>query len=374
LSPATIPFVDLGRSHAEIRDALDRAAGRVLDASWFILGRELESFEAAFADYCHARHCIGVGNGLDALHLILRAYGIGPGDEVVVPSHTFIATWLAVSHAGAAVVPVEPHPATGNIDPAGVAAALTERTRAVIAVHLYGQPADMDGLRAAIGTRSIKLIEDAAQAHGAGYKGRRVGSLGDAAAFSFYPAKNLGALGDGGAVITSDAEAAAAIRRLRNYGSDTKYRHEVAGWNSRLDEVQAAFLSAKLPHLDRWNAERRTAARAYLDGLTDLTGLALPAVPAWADPVWHLFVIRSAERDRLQAFLAERGIETAIHYPTPCHLQGAYRDTPLAATRLDLAAAWAREALSLPLWPGVPTAPVIAAIRDFFSAPQQATP
>jgi dTDP-3-amino-3,4,6-trideoxy-alpha-D-glucose transaminase len=360
-----VPFVNLASDHADIRLELDAAVGRVLDSSWFILGRELQQFEAAFAAYCQARHCLGVGNGFDALHLILRGYGIGAGDEVIVPSHTFIATWLAVSQSGAQPVPVEPDPATGNIDSTQLATAITERTRAVIAVHLYGQPADMDGLRTAIGNRNIKLIEDAAQAHGANYKGRRVGSLGDAAAFSFYPTKNLGALGDGGAVVTDDDDLAAAVRCLRNYGSEAKYHHKVAGWNSRLDEVQAAFLSVKLTQLDRWNESRRNVARAYIDGLRKLPGLILPHVPDWAQPVWHLFVVRSAHRDRLQAHLAKCGIETAIHYPVPPHMQGAYRGTDMPKEPQDRALAWSREALSLPMWPGVPAQTVISAVREF---------
>jgi dTDP-3-amino-3,4,6-trideoxy-alpha-D-glucose transaminase len=372
--PFPVPFVNLAADHADIRSELDAAARRVLDSSWFILGRELQQFEAVFAAYCQAPHCLGVGNGLDALHLILRGYGIGAGDEVIVPSHTFIATWLAVSQAGAQPVPVEPDPATGNIDATRLAAAITERTRAVIAVHLYGQPADMDGLRTAIFNRDIKLIEDAAQAHGARYKGRCVGSLGDAAAFSFYPTKNLGALGDGGAIVTHDDKLAAAIRRLRNYGSDKKYHHDVAGWNSRLDEIQAAFLSAKLAHLDRWNDNRRDAARTYIDGLTDLPELRLPLVPDWAQPVWHLFVVRCAQRDQLQAHLLNRGIETAIHYPVPPHLQGAYRDVAAANEPWSLACDWSRDALSLPMWPGVPAKTVVSAVREFFLGQTGAAP
>lgn len=361
-----IQFVDLNAIHSAIRGELDAAACRVLDSSQFILGNELERFEQEFASYSHVRHCLGVGNGLDALHLILRGYGIGPGDEVIVPSHTFIATWLAVSQVGAKPVPVEPLLDTGNIDPQKVAAAITDRTRAIIAVHLYGQPADMDALRAAIGGRDIRLIEDAAQAHGAEYKGQRAGSLGDAAAFSFYPTKNLGALGDGGAVVTNDEELAASVRRLRNYGSETKYHHNVAGWNSRLDEIQAAFLRVKLRHLDKWNEARRRAAEAYRNALADLTELALPQVPAWAHPVWHLFVIRCRRRDSLQAHLAQHDIASAIHYPIPPYLQGAYRGCGISVAPSDTSLAWSREALSLPMWPGVPAAEVVAAIRSFF--------
>lgn len=361
-----IPFVDLDAGHLSIRGELEAAFRRVLDTSQFILGNELEKFEQEFAAYCQAGHCLGVGNGLDALHLILRGYGIGPGDEVIVPGHTFIATWLAVSQVGAKPVPIEPLMDTGNIDPAMVAAAITERTRAVIAVHLYGQPADMDTLREVIDGRDIRLVEDAAQAHGAEYKGRRAGSLGDAAAFSFYPTKNLGALGDGGAVVTNDAELAASVRRLRNYGSETKYHHDVAGWNSRLDEIQAAFLRVKLRYLDEWNEARRKAAEVYLNDLADLTELALPHVPGWANPVWHLFVIRCQQRDSLQAYLAQHDVASAIHYPIPPHLQGAYRDGGISDVPFDKSLAWSREALSLPMWPGVPAAQVVAAIRSFF--------
>jgi dTDP-4-amino-4,6-dideoxygalactose transaminase len=369
MSRVVVPFVDLAPCHAEMRHELDAAAQRVIESSWFILGKEGHDFESSFAAYCQTSHCLGVGNGLDALHLILRGYGICAGDEVIVPAHTFIATWLAVSHAGATPIPVDVDAATGNLDPRLLVAALTPRTKAVMPVHLYGQPADVDAIRAAVGDRGIKVIEDAAQAHGAHYKGKPVGSLGDAAGFSFYPGKNLGALGDGGAVVTADGQLAAAVRRLRNYGSDTKYQHEVVGFNSRLDEIQAAFLCAKLGHLDGWNKKRREAAAAYLDGLAGIPALELPLVPDWAEPVWHLFVVRTARRDQLQAHLAQRGIETVIHYPLPPHRQSAYRGIAAhGVSSWPIADRWAREALSLPMWPGVPTAPVIAAVRDFFSA------
>jgi len=361
----SIPFLDLRSMHdplaSELRTALDDALAR----SHYVLGPAVEAFEAAFAAYCGARHCIGVANGLDALHLILRGYGIGPGDEVVVPAHTFIATWLAVSHAGATPVPVDVDPATGNLDPGQVAAALTPRTRAVMPVHLYGQPADMDALADAIGGRNLRVIEDAAQAHGARFRGRTAGTLGHAAGFSFYPGKNLGALGDGGAIVTDDEVLAAAVRRLRNYGSSVKYHHETIGWNARLDELQAAFLQVKLPHLEAWTAARRIAADAYLAGLSGLPGLTLPQVAAGAEPVWHLFVVRSARRDALQAHLAARGIGTLIHYPVPPHLQAAYQSLGYGSGDFPAAEAWAREALSLPLWPGVPTGPVIEALHDF---------
>lgn len=364
-----VPFLDLKAMHAPIAGALRQVFDDAIERSHWILGPALDEFEAAFAAYCERKHCIGVANGLDALHLILRGYGIGEGDEVIVPAHTFIATWLAVSHAGATPVPVEVDPATGNLDPTKLAAALSPRTRAVMPVHLYGQPADIDAVRdavrAALGDRPIRIIEDAAQAHGARLHGRVAGSLGDAAGFSFYPGKNLGALGDGGAIVTNDDELAAAVRKLRNYGSVVKYQHELVGWNSRLDELQAAFLSVKLRQLAAWTRARRDAAAAYREGLAGLPGLTLPSVIEGAAPVWHLFVVRSKQRDALQAHLTRRGIGTMIHYPTPPHLQPAYRGLGFTAGAFPVAEAWAAEALSLPLWPGVPTAPVIAALRDF---------
>lgn len=363
-----IPFLDLRGQHDALKAELQAASDHVLSRGIFILGEQLSEFESAFAAYCGAKYCIGVGTGLDALHLILRAYGIGAGDEVIVPAHTFIATWLAVSHAGATPIPVDVNKSTGNIDAGQIAAALSSRTRAIIPVHLYGQPADMDAVRNAVGGRDIRIIEDAAQAHGARHRGRVAGSLGDAAAFSFYPGKNLGALGDGGAIVTNDEVLAHTVRNLRNYGSDVKYRHDVIGWNSRLDELQAAFLLVKLRHLEAWNAARRAAAGTYLAALGDLPGLTLPAIPMWAEPVWHLFVVRSAQRDRLQSHLSAQAIGTLVHYPMPPHLQGAYRHLGLAAGSLPAAEAWANEALSLPLWPGVPTAPVISAIRQFHAA------
>ena len=258
-----VPFLDLGRLHQSIRAPLDAAYHRVMDSGWFIMGPELEAFEAEFAQYCEVKHCIGVGNGLEALHLLLRAYGIGPGDEVIVPSNTFIATWLAVTQCGATPVPVEPDVNTHNIDPALIAAAITPRTRAIMPVHLYGQPADMDPINEIAAKHGLIVIEDAAQAQGARYKGRRTGSLGHAAGTSFYPGKNLGALGDGGAVLTSDDAIADKVRQLRNYGSKIKYQHDLAGYNSRLDEMQAAFLRVKLTVLDDWNALRSEIADQY---------------------------------------------------------------------------------------------------------------
>ena len=348
--PNTIPFLDFSTMHAELRPQLNAAFQRVLDSNHLILGSEVEQFENEFAAYCDAAHAIGVGNGLDALFLILKAMDIGPGDEVIVPSNTYIATWLAVSYAGATPVPVEPDSATYNIDPAKIEAAITARTRAIMPVHLYGQPADMAAIMEIAAHHKLKVIEDAAQAHGARYRGRRVGALGDAAGFSFYPGKNLGALGDGGAIVTNDAELTKRLRILRNYGSSVKYINDIKGYNSRLDELQAAFLRVKLTVLDEWNDRRRSVARHLLSGLAD-TGLTLPVVPEWADPVWHLFVVRSARRDALQKALSEREISTMIHYPIPPHLQPAYAEMGLVAGSLPIAEKIHREVLSLPMSP-----------------------
>jgi len=343
-----VPFLDLGRLHQSIREPLDAAYRRVMDSGWFIMGPELEAFEAEYARYCEVKHCIGVGNGLEALHLLLRAYGIGPGDEVIVPSNTFIATWLAVSKCGATPVPVEPSTVTHNVDPALIDKAITSRTRVIMPVHLYGQPADMDPINAIAARHGLIVIEDAAQAQGARYKGRRVCSLGHAAATSFYPGKNLGALGDGGAILTNDDAIADEVRQLRNYGSKVKYQHEVAGYNSRLDEMQAAFLRAKLNFLDPWNARRREVADQYSRLLTG-SDVGLPSVPEYADPVWHLYVVRSKVRDALKAHLEQQGISTVIHYPTPPHRQGCY--SKLGIGGLHVSDMLANEVLSLPTSP-----------------------
>jgi dTDP-4-amino-4,6-dideoxygalactose transaminase len=362
-----VSFLNLGRLNAEIRPALDAAYQRVMASGWYITGPEVEAFEAEFARHSGVQHCVGVGNGLDALVLLLRAYGIGPGDEVLVPSNTFIATWLAVSQCGATPVPVEPDPLTHNIDPAGVEAALTPRTRAIMPVHLYGQTADMDPLLEVAKRRNLVVIEDAAQSQGAEYKGRRAGGLGHAAGTSFYPGKNLGALGDAGAVLTNDAAIADKVRTLRNYGSKVKYEHLEAGYNTRLDELQAAFLRAKLAVLDDWNVRRRQVARQYTEGLRGLP-LQLPAVPEWALPVWHLYVVATPQRDALKRYLEERCIGTVIHYPKPPHLQEcypAYRDH-----KLPLATRLAGEVVSLPMSPDMTqaeVAEVIAAVRAFFT-------
>ena len=359
-----VPFLELKTTYLELKEELDAAYHRVMDSGWYLLGAELELFEGEFAAYCDAKHCMAVGSGLDALHLILRAYDIGAGDEVLVPSNTFIATWLAVSHAGALPVPVEPDPNTFNLDPERIEAAITPRTRAIIPVHLYGQPADMDPIMAIARRHGLKVIEDNAQAQGARYKTRRTGSLGDAAAHSFYPGKNLGAFADAGAVTTSDAELANRIRILRNYGSKEKYHNEVKGFNSRMDELQAAFLRTKLKQLDAWNNRRRTLAARYLKELRKVAGLALPFVPEWAEPVWHLFVVRHSQRNALQAKLAAAGIGTLIHYPAPPHCSGAYAGGKWRRGAFPIAENLADTVLSLPMGPHLAEEQVSHVIRE----------
>jgi dTDP-4-amino-4,6-dideoxygalactose transaminase len=318
-----IEFLNLRRVNAVHEAALHSAVERVIRSGWYILGEETSRFEAAFAAYCGVRHCVGVANGLDALTLILRGLGIGPGDEVIVPAHTFVATWLAVTQVGATPVAAEPLTGTCNLDPDSAEAAITSRTRAILPVHLYGQAADMTRICEIAARHQLLVVEDAAQAHGARHRGRRVGGFGAAAAFSFYPGKNLGALGDAGAVTTDDEALAGRIRMLANYGSRQKYRHDVAGVNSRLDEIQAAMLRAKLASLDAENEVRRSHAHRYLTGLADVD-IGLPEVAPGAEPVWHLFVVRHARRDEIQRELAARGIGTMIHYPLACHRQPPY--------------------------------------------------
>jgi len=346
-----VPFLDVAAAYRELQPELDAACKRVMESGWYILGHEVEAFESAFADYCGVRNCIGVASGLDALQLILRGYGIGDGDEVVVPGHTFIATWLAVSYAGAVPVPVEPDDRTYNVCADAVEAAITSGTRAIVAVHLYGQPAEMDALRAVATKHGLCLIEDAAQSQGARWRGSRTGSFGDAAAFSFYPGKNLGACGDGGAITTNDGELAQRVRMLRNYGSTVKYRHDVRGFNSRLDPLQAAILDVKLTRLDEWNDRRRAIAGFYTRELCSVPGIVVPGVAENADPVWHLFVIRHPQRDRIAIRLKEAGVETLIHYPIPPHLSDAYRDLGYRAGSLPTTEALAATVLSLPIGP-----------------------
>lgn len=363
-----LPFLDLKRLNSEVRGALDAAYHRVIDSGCFIMGPELQAFEGEFARYCGVDYCIGVGNGLDALKLLLLAYGVGPGDEVIVPSNTFIATWLAVSQVGATPVPVEPDPATYNMDPAQAARAVTPRTRAIMPVHLYGQTADMDPLMALAAQHGLAVIEDAAQSQGARYKGRLAGGLGHSAGTSFYPGKNLGALGDAGAVLTNDAAVADRVRTLRNYGSRVKYEHEQAGVNSRLDELQAAFLREKLRVLEAWNEQRRRLAGLYSEGLQSIDGLRLPTVAPWARPVWHLYVVATPQREALRAHLEQRGIGTLIHYPKPPHLQACYPE--FADRDLPLASRLAGEVLSLPMSPDMTdaeVAEVVGAVREFFA-------
>lgn len=345
-----IQFLDLKQQYVELQHQLDEALQRVLSSGWYILGPEVEAFETEYASYCDTQYCVGVGNGLDALHLALLALGIRPGDEVIVPSNTYIATWLAVSQCGATPVPVEPDERTFNIDPNLIEAAITPRTKAIIPVHLYGQPADLDPILAIARKYSLKVLEDAAQAHGARYKGKRLGGHGDAVAWSFYPGKNLGALGDGGAVTTNDPLIAERIRVLRNYGSRVKYVNEIQGYNSRLDPLQAAILRVKLAHLDEWNARRTVIAQRYQDGLDDC-GLTLPHVPQWAEPVWHLYVVQHPQRDALQQALTNAGVGTLIHYPIPPHRQQAYAQAGWGQGSLPLAERMANELLSLPIGP-----------------------
>ena len=365
----SIPFYDLRQVNARYAEALKSAAARVIDSGWYVLGEEVEAFEREFAAYCGARHAIGVGNGLDALALILRAYrelgALKEGDEVLVPANTFIATFLAVSQSGLVPVPVEPDPASFNLDPARAEAAIGPRTRAIVAVHLYGQLADMAALAELARRRGLLLIEDAAQAHGARHGGRKAGTLGDAAAFSFFPTKNLGALGDGGAVTTGDDALARQVAALRNYGSETKYHHLYQGANSRLDELQAALLRVKLAHLDEDIALRREVARRYREGIAH-PAIVLPVAAREEGHVWHLFVVRCARRDALQEHLRARGIHTQVHYPVPTHRQPAY--AALRGLSLPLTERLHAEVLSLPLSPALDTAAVeqvVAACQAF---------
>jgi dTDP-4-amino-4,6-dideoxygalactose transaminase len=362
-----IPFLDLKAPHVELHDEITEAVNRVVSSGWYILGPEVEAFEADFAAYCEAAHCVGVANGLDALHLVLRAMDVGPGDEVIVPSNTYIATWLAVSQCGATPVPVEPLESTFNIDPDRIEAAITPRTKVILPVHLYGQPADLDPILAIARRHKLKVLEDGAQAHGARYKGKRIGGHGDAVAWSFYPGKNLGALGDGGAVTTNDPELSDRIKVLRNYGSRVKYVNDEQGYNSRLDPIQAAVLSAKLKHLDEWNARRAEIAYRYKAALAN-TRLILPAVPDWGEPVWHLYVVRTRQREALQLSLTERGIGSLIHYPIPPHLQQAYSRLGYSRGDFPIAETMADEVLSLPMGPHLAAedhGQVIAAILEF---------
>jgi dTDP-4-amino-4,6-dideoxygalactose transaminase len=363
-----VPFLELKPAYLELQPDFDAAYQRVMDSGWYLLGQELAAFEKEYAEYVGSRHCVGVANGLDALHLVLRALEVGRGDEVIVPTNTYIATWLAVSYAGAAPVPVEPDPRTYNLDPARLEAAITPRTKVIMPVHLYGQPADLESILAVARKHGLQVVEDAAQAHGARCKGRRIGAIGGATAWSFYPGKNLGAFADAGAVTTDDDALAEKIRQLRNYGSKVKYQNKYRGFNSRLDELQAAFLRVKLRHLDEWNGLRARQAALYLEGLREVPDLVLPQVPEWADPVWHLFVVRHLQRDALQQYLRAAGIDTLIHYPIPPHLQEAYADHGWKAGDFPIGEAIHREVLSLPVGPQLTEEQVqwvIKTLREF---------
>jgi dTDP-4-amino-4,6-dideoxygalactose transaminase len=348
-----IPFLDLKAINAAQRAELVAAFERVLDSGWYVLGQEVAAFEHEYAAWCGAAHAVGVSNGLEALSLVLRAWGIGPGDEVIVPSNTYIATWLAAMHVGATPVPVEPDERSFNLDPARVEAAITPRTKVLLPVHLYGRPCEMTALVDIARRHGLKLLEDAAQSHGAAWRGQRIGAHGDAVAWSFYPGKNLGALGDAGAVTTNDPALAARLRTLRNYGSRIKYHNDEVGFNARLDELQAALLRAKLPQLEAGNGHRAAIARQYLEGLAGLPGLKLPDHPleAGSRHAWHLFVVRHAQRDRLAAALAEQGVGTVIHYPVAPHLQPACAGLGLPAGSLPVSERLHAEVLSLPIGP-----------------------
>ena len=346
-----VPFLDMQPHYLELQDELDQAYQHVMESGWYILSGEVEAFEQEFAAYVGAKHCIGVGNGLEALQLILMGYGIGPGDEVIVPANTYIASWLAVSYTGATPIPVEPDEASYNINPGLIEAAITPRTKAIMPVHLYGQPVQMQKIWQIAEKHGLKIVEDAAQTHGGWYRDRMAGNLGDAAGFSFYPTKNLGAFGDAGAIVMSDDELADRVRVLRNYGSRKKYYNEVKGHNSRLDPLQAAFLRVKLKYLDDWNKRRAQIAQYYLDNLRLIPDLGLPHVPADIVPVWHIFVISHPERDRLQEFLKEQGIGTLIHYPVPPHLSDAYQDLGYQAGDFPITEKMSNTFLSIPIGP-----------------------
>lgn len=347
-----VPFVSFKPMEKELDTDLRVAFDRVYTASWYIEGKEDETFEKAFAEFCHAQYCVGVGNGLDALILALKSLGIGKGDEVIVPSNTYIATALAVTYVGAMPIFVEPDIRTYNIDPTKIEEKITTKTKAIMPVHLYGQPCDMDPIMVIAKKHDLFVVEDCAQAHGATYNGRIIGNFGDAAGFSFYPGKNLGALGDAGAVVTNSKEIADKVRALGNYGSDHKYHHIYQGNNSRLDELQAAFLAAKLPHLNRMNKERRRIAKCYLEGIKD-PEIILPFVPDYAEPVWHVFAIRTKKRNELAAYLSDKGISTNKHYPIPMHMQDCYKELNIPQGALPIAEEISATELSLPMFYGM---------------------
>jgi len=360
-----VPLLDLKKINSSIREELVETFARVLDSGWYVTGSELEAFEEEYAYYAGSRYCVGVGNGLDALTLTLRAMDVGPGDEVIVPSNTYIATWLAVTSIGATVVPVEPDPATYNIRAQDIEQAISARTKVLLPVHLYGQPAELTQIQQLAQQRGLRVLSDGAQAQGACWNARPVSQYGDATTWSFYPGKNLGALGDAGAVTTDDEELARRLRTLRNYGSHVKYVNEIQGVNSRLDELQAALLRVKLRYLDGWNGLRQATAHRYTEALR---GVVTPDVPTGANPVWHQYVIQHERRDELQRFLTERGVQTLIHYPIPPHLQGAYTNLGWQEGTFPISEALHRRVLSLPIGPHLTEAQeqqVIDAVNAF---------
>ncbi len=369
LSPTKtpVPFLDVRATYLDLKDEMDSALAEVLESGTYILGPAVEAFEDDFASYLGAKHCVGLNSGLDALHMALLAAGAGPGDEVLVPANTYIATWLAISYVGAVPVPVEPDVRTYNIDPGRIEAAITPRTRGILPVHLYGQPADMDAIVDIARRHGLWVVEDAAQAHGARYKGERIGGMGDVVCWSFYPGKNLGAFGDGGAITTNRDDIADRVRVLRNYGSRTKYFNEVKGFNCRLDPLQAAVLRTKLAHLDEWNSRRCALAAFYSEALQD-ADLVLPWTAQWADAVYHVYVVRSRRRDALQEHLKMRGIGTVIHYPIPPHLQTAYSEMELGEGSLPITELIHRQVLSLPMGPHLSmeqAQTVVESVREF---------
>ncbi|MCL4237508.1 MAG: DegT/DnrJ/EryC1/StrS family aminotransferase [Anaerolineae bacterium] len=367
--PVRVPFIDLTAQRLPFAQEIDEALARVMRSNSYILGEEVGLFEQEFAAYCEVAHAVGVDSGTSALELILRAYGIGPGDEVITAANTFVATTFAISYTGARPVLVDVDPYTYTLDIFQLQEAITPRTRAIIPVHLYGQPADMEPILALAQQHNLIVVEDACQAHGSRYKGRRVGSLGHAAAFSFYPAKNLGAFGDGGIVVTNDPDIADTVSKLRNYGQSAKYYHDLLGYNRRLDTLQAAILRIKLRHLDEWNAARRAHARLYQQ-LLGGNGIRLPVEANYAEAVWHLFVIRTVARDELQAYLKEQNIGTGIHYPVPIHLQGAHHDLGYGVGDFPVTEHSAGELLSLPMYAELTPAQIVYvadAIKTFLA-------
>lgn len=366
----SVPFLDLKASYTSLQLDIDAAVGRVLASGWYIGGPEVEAFEREFATFVNAAHCVAVSNGLDALQLALLAVGVKPGDEVIVPTHTFVATWLAVTRCGAVPVPVEIRADTYQLDSEKLAVACTPRTKAIVPVHLYGMPADLSAMQAEAAARGIAIVEDAAQAHGTRYRGRRIGGHSAAASWSFYPGKNLGAFGDAGAITTNDESLARKVRSLRNYGSSVRYVHDELGFNSRLDPIQAAMLRVKLQHLEEWNARRHTIATRYLRELQG-SGLVLPVLPDWAESSWHLFPVRHPQRDALRDALSNLGVETLIHYPIPPHLQRAYAGLGFTRGAFPIAEETADTVLSLPIGPAMTEEQVDAVITAVWASLQR---